>query len=94
MKEIIYVGRVPGILAYRNKTTVGWRSLANRSEFVLLKSFKTLRRTDNKQVWSVVCFYIHRKEGRNEVIRGLLRKAIEYAKTQAQRLLRVIQSTH
>ncbi len=87
MKEIIDSGRVPGILAYKNGTPVGWCSIANRSEFVLLANSRTLRSIDDKPVWSVVCFYIHRKERRKGIMSGLLRKAIEYAKTQGAEIV-------
>ena len=87
MKEIIDSGRVPGILAYKNGIPVGWCSIASKSEFVLLENSRTLKRVDDKQVWSVVCFYIHRKERRKGIMSGLLRTAIEYAKTQGAEIV-------
>lgn len=87
MKEIIDSGRVPGILAYRNGIPVGWCSIANRSEFVLLENSRTLKRIDHKPVWSVVCFYIQRKERRKGVMRGLLRNAVEYAQAHGAEIV-------
>ncbi len=70
----------PGLLGYKEGTPVGWVSLGPREDFVRLANSPTMRRVDDRPVWSIICFVVpsvHRKQG---VAHDLLAAAIEFAR--------------
>jgi L-amino acid N-acyltransferase YncA len=71
-----------GVLAYLNGEPVGWVSVAPRETYAALERFKALPRLDDSPVWSVVCFFIDRKERGQGLTLGLLRAAVDYATAQ------------
>jgi GNAT superfamily N-acetyltransferase len=76
-------GAVPvGILGYLDGEPVGWCSVAPRETYGALERFRALPRIDDKPVWSVVCFFVDRQVRRQRVTLGLLRAAVEYARSQ------------
>jgi GNAT superfamily N-acetyltransferase len=79
LKGLVDRGRVPGLLAYVDGKPVGWVSVAPREEFGRVERSRQLRPIDDKPVWSIVCFYIHRKSRGRGVGSALLRGAVEYA---------------
>ena len=83
MKNLIETGTVPGILAYDNNLPVGWCSIAPREAFPVLENSRTLKRIDNKPVWSVVCFYInkiYRRKGLTVELLNAVKKYVELKK--------------
>jgi hypothetical protein len=62
MNRLVQDGRVPGLLAYREGRPVGWVSVAPREEFGRIQRSPTLKPVDDKPVWSIVCFFMHRGE--------------------------------
>jgi GNAT superfamily N-acetyltransferase len=87
MKRIVESGRVPGILAYLRGRPVGWCSVAPRQEFPVLNRSRTLRRVDDRPVWSIVCFFVSSQYRRKGVSRALLRAAIGYAAGQGAKIV-------
>jgi len=80
MAQIIASGKVPGILAYHNGHPIGWCSIAPREDFGSLERSRTLKRIDDKPVWSIVCFAISRPYRGRGVSRALIDAAIDYAR--------------
>ncbi len=80
MREFVEAGHVPGILAYHGRRPVGWCSIAPREHFPRLDRSPTLKRVDDKPVWSVVCFFVDRGYRQRGVTERLLRAAVEYAR--------------
>ena len=76
-RELVQKGKAHGILAFAGDEPVGWCSIGPREDFPALQRSKTFKREDTHHVWSVTCFFIHRKWRRRGVSRGLLRKAVE-----------------
>ena len=58
IKELVREQKNTGILMYLDKKVAGWCSVAPRQDFSLLDNSKILKRIDEEQVWSVVCFFI------------------------------------
>jgi GNAT superfamily N-acetyltransferase len=87
MKNLIENGTVPGILAYKNRQPVGWCSLAPRDDFPVLENSRVLKRIDNKQVWSVVCFYIDKNFRKKGLTVELLNAAKKYVKIKKGRII-------
>jgi GNAT superfamily N-acetyltransferase len=79
MKGIVEKGRVPGLLAYRDGRPVGWVSVAPRDEFGRLQRSPTLKAVDDRPVWSIVCFFMDRRERGRGVGTALLDAAVRQA---------------
>ena len=80
MKALVAAGTVPGILAYENGEPIGWCSVAPREEYASLNRSPVLKPVDERPVWSIVCFFIHRDHRAQGVGLQLIGGAVEYAK--------------
>lgn len=82
LKEMVYSGVIPGILAYQVGAPIGWCSIAPREQYGALERSRMLQRLDEQPVWSLVCFYIHKKYQRQGVAQALVEAAIDYVRHQ------------
>lgn len=80
MKAVVDSNTCPGILAYMNHTPVGWCSVAPREQYHSLNRSPVLKRIDQQEVWSIVCFYIAKEVRRKGLTRQLIQAAIGYVK--------------
>jgi GNAT superfamily N-acetyltransferase len=81
-------GRAPvGVLAYLNGEPVGWCSIAPRETYASLERYEKLARIDTSRVWAVVCFFVDVRARRRGMTLGLLRAAVEYARSQGARIV-------
>jgi len=87
LKRIVELGEVPGILAYANGQAVAWCSVAPREAYPALERSRTLKRVDNKPVWSIVCFFVAKPFRRKGITGKLLRAAIEYVRKQGGKIV-------
>jgi len=78
MKRIVDSGEIPGILAYAKGQAIAWCSVAPREAYSLLERSRTLKRVDDKPVWSIVCFFTAKPFRGKGIMLRLLRAAIEY----------------
>jgi len=76
-RELVQKGKANGILAFFGNESVGWCSIGPRKDFPVLQKSKTYKRDDTNHVWSVTCFFIHRRWRRRGLSRGLLKTAVE-----------------
>ena len=76
-KNLIKNGKAHGILAFAGDEPVGWCSLGPRRDFPSLESVRAYKRDDIGDVWSITCFFIHRKWRGKGLSRALLRAAVE-----------------
>lgn len=79
LKHLVDRRRTPGLLAYLEGRPVGWVSVAPREQFGRLERSPTLKRVDDRPVWSIVCFFIHRGHRKGGVATALLRAAVDHA---------------
>ena len=79
---LVDAGAVTGLLAYRDGEPVGWCSLGPRESYGRLERSRVLRPVDDTPVWSIVCFFVHRKHRHQRVATTLLRAAVRYAAEQ------------
>ena len=79
-KKIVKSGEIPGIIAYSKDKPVSWISIAPREQFPALERSQTLKRIDNKPVWSIVCFFIDKSFRKKGITRLLIKNALDYAK--------------
>ena len=87
MKAIVESGRIPGILAYHRGEVAGWCSVAPREQFGSLERSRVLKRVDNKDVWSIVCFFVDRNYRGKNLSLKLILGAIEYVKSRGGEII-------
>ncbi len=87
MKKIISSGNIPGILAYSEGEPIGWCSVAPREDFSRLDNSRILKPVDEKSVWSVVCFFIHKDYRKKGLSIALLNAAKKYVKSSGGKIL-------
>ena len=86
-QRIVKSGEIAGILAYLNDEPVGWCSIAPRETFGALERSRTLKRVDDRPVWSIVCFFVARPHRRAGLMIELLRAAIEHAQEHGAKIV-------
>jgi GNAT superfamily N-acetyltransferase len=84
LRRLTGEGRRPGLIGYRDGRPVGWVSVGPRPDFGRILRSPITRLTPAQQedtsVWSVVCFFIPRRERGQGVGTALLDAAITYAR--------------
>jgi ribosomal protein S18 acetylase RimI-like enzyme len=75
-KGLVQNGKAHGILAFVEDEPVGWCSFGLRQDFSGLEKVRAYKRNDIGDVWSITCFFIHRKWRGKGLVRGLLRAAV------------------
>ncbi len=87
MKRIVDSGEIPGILAYAKDQPIGWCSVAPREAYSGLGRSRTLKRVDDKPVWSIVCFFVAKPFRGKGVAGKLLSAAIGYVEKQGGKIV-------
>lgn len=87
LKDLVEHCTVPGLIAYRGKTPVGWVSLAPREAYGRLARSSAMKAVDEKPVWSVICFVVPSQYRGQGVAHALLKGAVAYAKKQGARIV-------
>jgi len=79
LRAIVAAGDPPGLLAYVEGAPIAWCAVAPRDAYPALERSRTLRRVDDRPVWSVTCFFVARPFRRCGVSVRLLDAAVAYA---------------
>jgi GNAT superfamily N-acetyltransferase len=87
LKALVDEGVVPGVLAYLDGEPAGWCSLAPREEFASLERSRTLKRLDDRPVWSIVCFFVGKPYRQQGLMLRLIQGAVAYAAGQGARIV-------
>jgi GNAT superfamily N-acetyltransferase len=91
MRGIVESGAEPGLLAYRDGQPVGWVSVAPRPQYGRIIRSRRIgpppEEASDEHVWSVVCFWIPRRERGKGVANELLKGAVEQARQRGARTL-------
>ncbi len=83
-EAVVRHGEPTGLLAYRDGSPVGWVAVAPRPAYPRLLRSRTLAlQGDEPDIWSVTCFYIHRRHRRTGVAAVLLDAAVDHAAEHA-----------
>ncbi|MEP6807624.1 MAG: GNAT family N-acetyltransferase [Chloroflexota bacterium] len=84
MRSIVEAGSEGGLLAYRDGHPVGWMSVAPRPQFGRLLRSRRIgpapEEANHDRIWSVVCFWIPRKERGKGGATALLEAAVSLAR--------------
>ena len=78
MKELVK-NVSPGIIAYAKAKAIGWCAVAPRSEYIRFETSRILKPVDDKNVWSVSCFFIHKQYRQKGLSTQLLKAAVDLA---------------
>ena len=87
MKRIVNNGEAVGVLAFLDNAPIGWCAVAPREKYVRLQKSRALQPVDDKPVWAVSCFYIHKQFRRKGLSVALLSSAVHYAKSQGATII-------
>jgi len=87
LDDLVRQGAPVGVLAYQDAEPVGWCSIAPRESYAALEHYAALPRLDDAPVWSVVCFFVDSHVRRQGVTLGLLKAAVEYARSQGAQII-------
>ena len=80
MKEIVWENKPAGILGFYEGQAIAWCAFAPREDFIKLDSSRVHKRIDDKNVWSIPCFFIDKNFRRHGVSVELLKGVINHAK--------------
>ena len=87
MRAHVEVGDEPGLLAYLDGEPVGWCAFGPRKSYPRLQRSRSLKAVDDQPVWSVVCFYISRKQRHKGLTTALLRAVIEEVRRRGGKIV-------
>jgi GNAT superfamily N-acetyltransferase len=94
LKGLVDAGQAPGLLAYAGGTSplegaepIAWVSLGPRESFPPLERSRTLKRVDDRSVWSIVCFFVAKPYRGQGLMVRLLQGAVAYAAGQGAQIV-------
>jgi GNAT superfamily N-acetyltransferase len=86
-KSMVDSGVVTGLLAYWRGDVVGWVAVEPRSAYEKLAHSRTLKPVDDREVWSITCFFVAKKFRRKGFAVELIRAAVEHVRRQGGRIV-------
>ena len=78
MKELVRENKPTGMLALYEGVAVAWCALAPRKDFTKLSRSRVHKPIDDKPVWSIPCFFIHKDFRRQGISVEMLKAVIRY----------------
>jgi GNAT superfamily N-acetyltransferase len=87
LKGLVDSGQPPGILAYAGDEPVAWVSIGPRESFASLERSRTLKRVDDRPVWSIVCFFVAKAYRGQGLMVELIRGTVAHAASQGARIV-------
>jgi GNAT superfamily N-acetyltransferase len=79
MKKMVKEKIEPGMIAYDENKPVGWIAIQPRDKYSKLSNSKILQPVDDKPVWSVVCFFVHKDYRKKGISVKLIENACYFA---------------
>ncbi len=86
-RKVVRQGPPPGLLAYRAGVPIGWVAIAPRAEYRRFERSRVLAPVDDKPVWSVPCFFVHRDARGIGLTVALLEAACAWAAKRGARVV-------
>jgi GNAT superfamily N-acetyltransferase len=91
MGRLVAGGAEPGLIAYREGEPVGWISVAPRPQFGRVLRSPVIRpdpdEAEDGTTWSIVCFWMPRRERGQGVGTALLDAAVAHAESRGARVV-------
>jgi GNAT superfamily N-acetyltransferase len=79
MHLLVKENQPTGILGFYEGQPIAWCAFAPREHFLKLEKSRVHKRIDDKQVWSIPCFFIDKKFRHQGITVELLKAVIRYA---------------
>jgi len=79
MNQLVMENQPTGILGLYDGQPIAWCAFAPREHFIKLEKSRVHKRIDDKQVWSIPCFFIDKKFRKQGITVELLKAVIKYA---------------
>ncbi len=86
-RAVVRSGEIPGVLAYAGSEPIAWCAVAPRESYPVLANSRILRPVDERPVWSVTCFFVHRDHRRRGVTVPLLKAAVAHVRRKGGRMV-------
>lgn len=80
MKQLVNKEMPQGLIASMNNDPVGWIAMAPREDYMKLGNSRVFKRIDDKQVWSITCFFIKKEFRHKGLSQQLIKGAVDFAK--------------
>jgi GNAT superfamily N-acetyltransferase len=80
MKKLVNTQQPVGLLAVYNKEAIGWISFSPREQLYRIEHSRTMKRIDDKPVWSVSCFFIKKEYRHKGLSQRLIKAVIAFAR--------------
>ena len=87
MKELVWENKPTGMIALYEGIAIAWCALAPRKDFIKLSKSRVHKPIDDKPVWSIPCFFIHKDFRRQGVSVEMLKAVIKYAQKEGIKIL-------
>jgi GNAT superfamily N-acetyltransferase len=87
MFALVMENKPAGILGFYHGEPVAWCAFAPREDFIKLERSRVHKRIDDRPVWSIPCFFVHRKFRRHGISVVLLKGVIAYAIQQGIKII-------
>ena len=87
MKKLVKDGNQIGLIMYVDDVPAGWCSVAPREDFVRMETSRILKPVDDKPVWSIVCFFIHKDYRKKGYSVKLLKEVTGYCKKRGVQIV-------
>lgn len=87
MLKIVEENRQPGIIGYLDDRPVAWCSVAPRVEFPSLDRSRVLGRVDDREVWSMVCFYFAAGYRRRGLMPKMIEMGVDFARQRGAEII-------
>jgi len=87
MKKIVLEEKPAGLLGFIKEQAVAWCAFAPREDFIRLGKSRVHKRIDDKDVWSIPCFFIDKNYRRSGVSVEILKGAIRYARDNGIKII-------
>lgn len=79
-KHLVDAGKPAGLIAMNGKEPIGWIALAPREDYIKIENSRTLKRIDDKPVWSITCFFVKKEHRKQGLSKAMIKGAVEYAR--------------
>lgn len=80
MRDLVYKHKPTGLLGFYDGQPIAWCAFAPREHFIKLEKSRVHKRIDERAVWSIPCFFVHKQFRRQGISVELLKGVIKYAK--------------
>ena len=80
MKQFVNKGMPQGLIASINNDPVGWIAMAPREDYMKIGNSRVFKRIDDKQIWSITCFFIKKEFRHKGLSQQLIKGAVDFAK--------------